>query len=165
MNWDAIGAVGEWIGGLATIGTLFYLAHQVRASTRATRSSAYQHAVSAISDWTNIVSTDPQVSKNLSTAMADPDALDPNARAQVGLQLNSLFRNYENIFYQWREGAIGDDVWEGWREQICAIFWTKGTQSWWPTWENYCHAEFRRFLESSDSSEVKLVLWEQSRDV
>ena len=32
MNWDAIGAMGEWAGAVAVVVTLFYLAMQVRQS-------------------------------------------------------------------------------------------------------------------------------------
>ena len=35
MNWDAIGAVGEILGGLAVVATLFYVARQIRDHTRA----------------------------------------------------------------------------------------------------------------------------------
>ena len=149
MNWDAIGATGEWIGALATIGTLFYLASQVRQNTKASRSSAYQAASSAISSWSQSMSSDPVLTENLFVAVNDPDAIDDASRNQVGMQLNGLFRNYENLFYQWREGAIGDDVWEGWRAQATSIFWSPGVQRWWPTWRTFCHAEFREFLEQS----------------
>jgi hypothetical protein len=120
MNWDAIGATGEWVGGLATIGTLFYLAYQVRENTRTARSSAYQAAAAAISAWTTQVSSDAVLMNNLKDGFAQPDVLDDNVRAQVGMQFNGLFRNYENIFYQWREGAISDGVWEGCRDGSAA---------------------------------------------
>jgi hypothetical protein len=158
MNWDAIGATGEWIGGLATIGTLFYLAYQVRQNTRTARSSAYQAAAAAISTWTTHVSSDAVLMNNLSDGFNQPDALDDSVRPQVGMQFNALFRNYENIFYQWREGAISDDVWEGWSRQICGAFWTPGVQLWWPTWQLYCHADFRTFLENSNAPETGIRL-------
>ena len=40
MNWDAIGATGEWAGALAVVTSLIYLAIQVRQSNRQTQSSA-----------------------------------------------------------------------------------------------------------------------------
>ena len=160
MNWDAIGAVGEWVGGLATIGTLFYLAHQVRESTRTARSSAYQSAASSISEWTNLVSSNSAIANNMTTALMEPDALDDATRAQVGMLFNSLFRNYENIFYQWREGAISDGVWEGWSHQIRGVFWAAGPQSWWPVWRLQCHADFRSFLESSTAPEEEIRVWD-----
>jgi hypothetical protein len=33
MNWEMIGATGEWAGSLAVVVTLFYLARQIRTST------------------------------------------------------------------------------------------------------------------------------------
>ncbi len=41
MNWDAIGAVGDFVGGAAVIVTLAYLALQVRASTKESEASAF----------------------------------------------------------------------------------------------------------------------------
>ena len=37
MNWDAIGAIGEIIGAVAVVVTLFYLARQINDSTRQAR--------------------------------------------------------------------------------------------------------------------------------
>lgn len=149
----------DWrIGGLATIGTLFYLAYQIRQNTRTARSSAYQAASSAITAWSLEMSRDPVLMENFWVGMADPDALDQRTRGQVGLQIQALFRNYENIFYQWREGAITDQVWEGWSRQAQATLWTPGAQRWWLTWREHCNADFRRFLENSSPPEGELAL-------
>ena len=153
LNWDAIGALGEWVGGIATIGTLFYLAYQVRQNTKSTRSSAYQAASQSISEWTNQVAGDSDLMQNFSNALSDPGSLDDALKAQMNMQLNGLFRNYENIFYQWREGAIGDDVWKGWSAQILGVYWTPLAQLWWPNWREFCHDDFRSFLETSKPRE------------
>ena len=42
MNWDAIGAVAEAIGGLGVILTLFYLALQIRGSNRVAKAQSRQ---------------------------------------------------------------------------------------------------------------------------
>ena len=45
MNWEAIGAVGEILGALAVVGTLAYLATQVRyAKATATDSNRLERA-------------------------------------------------------------------------------------------------------------------------
>jgi hypothetical protein len=156
VNWDAVGASGEWIGGLATIGTLFYLANQVRQSTRAARSSTYQAASAAITEWSLAMSSNPAQTDNFFAAVQDPDAVDDATRSQIGLQLNGLFRNYENLFYQWRQGAISNEVWDGWSRQMCALFWSPGVQRWWPIWRMYCQADFAAFLEGSTPQDGSL---------
>jgi len=40
MNWDAIGATGEWAGAIAVVATLGYLAVQIRQNASSMRSSA-----------------------------------------------------------------------------------------------------------------------------
>jgi len=40
MNWDAIGAIGDFVGGVGVIVTLGYLAVQIRSSTKALRGQA-----------------------------------------------------------------------------------------------------------------------------
>jgi hypothetical protein len=47
MNWEAIGAMGEILGALTVIGTLFYLALQIRQNSQAlTRANDYAQASS-----------------------------------------------------------------------------------------------------------------------
>ena len=40
LNWEIIGATGEWAGALAVVVTLFYLARQIRQNTKATKTGA-----------------------------------------------------------------------------------------------------------------------------
>ncbi len=42
MNWTAIGAIGELVGGVAVIGTLVYLAMQIRQNTKMNASAIRQ---------------------------------------------------------------------------------------------------------------------------
>ena len=47
MNWEAIGAIGEIVGAIAVIATLFYLSIQIRQNaTATTRSNEYAQAAS-----------------------------------------------------------------------------------------------------------------------
>ena len=45
MNWEAIGAIGEILGAAGVIGTLAYLAVQIRRNTNTIRAQAF-HSVS-----------------------------------------------------------------------------------------------------------------------
>jgi len=42
MNWDAIGAVGETVGAIGVIGSLIYLALQIRKSDQSARAESMQ---------------------------------------------------------------------------------------------------------------------------
>jgi hypothetical protein len=78
---------------------------------------------------------------------------------QLSLTLISLFRNYENIFYQYQQNMIEDDVFQGWRSSMTRTFWALGVQLWWQTWREDCTPDFRDFLEASSprSPNARLV--------
>ena len=59
MNWDAIGAVAELLGGIATIATLAYLAVQIRQATAATRADIRQSMADAQIQYLNSRAIDP----------------------------------------------------------------------------------------------------------
>ena len=48
MNWDAIGAIGDFVGGVGVIVTLVYLAVQIRTNTSVLRSQAQREMSSNI---------------------------------------------------------------------------------------------------------------------
>ena len=50
MNWDAIGAMGEVIGAAGVIGSLLYLALQIRHSSKTSQDAAYRDAFTAVSN-------------------------------------------------------------------------------------------------------------------
>jgi hypothetical protein len=50
MNWEAIGAIGDFMGGVGVIVTLGYLALQIRTNTNVMRSNAQREMNSNVND-------------------------------------------------------------------------------------------------------------------
>ena len=51
MNWDAIGATGEWAGAIAVVATLGYPAVQIRQNASSMRSSTGSVQSSLAKEW------------------------------------------------------------------------------------------------------------------
>ena len=51
MNWDAIGAIAELVGAIAVVGTLFYLAIQVRHGKEATEANTQSLELHSYTAW------------------------------------------------------------------------------------------------------------------
>jgi hypothetical protein len=101
MNWDAIGAVGELIGAIAVIATLFYLAVQIRQNSRAVeRTNEFANANS-------IHETNAFYSQVFAMLAQDAELADIYDRALRHESLNSIetvrFTSFMNSYFAWLE--------------------------------------------------------------
>lgn len=58
MNWDAIGATGEWAGAAAVIATLIYLALQIRQTNNISRFSAAERLMARFDELNKMFASD-----------------------------------------------------------------------------------------------------------
>jgi hypothetical protein len=157
VNWDAVGAVAELLGALGVIATLGYLAFQIRQNTISMRSSSHQAAVTAVSDWSRAIGLDPTAAQLVQQGNLDLGALTPERRFQFMFLTTSLYRNFENIFYQHEQGAIDEAVWQGWSVRILGNYASPGIRAWWELSRLAFSASFRAFLEESPLEEGNIT--------
>ena len=60
LNWEAIGAIGEVVGGVAVIATLLYLAAQIRQNAQSVRNTASLSVNEGLAEINRRVSNDPE---------------------------------------------------------------------------------------------------------
>jgi hypothetical protein len=60
LNWEAIGAIGEVVGGVAVIATLLYLAVQIRQNAQSVRNAASLSINEGLAEINRRVSNDPE---------------------------------------------------------------------------------------------------------
>jgi hypothetical protein len=142
---DAIGNIGDFLGGLGVVVTLIYLAIQVRQNTKSTKTQSYQAAVSAASDWSRQVGIDSESCKIILAGSIDQGALSDIERVQYNLIMVSVLRNCENIHYQYINGAIDESTWIGWANRTHSFLAPEGAQAWWQNQESAFSPEFRLF--------------------
>jgi hypothetical protein len=86
--------------------------------------------------------------------MADPKKLDNDEYLQFAYLGISLFRRYENVFFQYQSGLINDDFWFGHRDNLLWFFHRPGTQAWWQERRLGFSRSFREFLENTSPEDV-----------
>lgn len=151
---EIIQIVSNIIGTIAVALTVVYLAVQVRASTKATYSQTYQTAVAALGDMAAIVGESKEKSRMYADGMADPDKLDADEYLQFAYLGISLFRKYENAYFQYRSGMIDDEFWDGHRDNLLWFFHRPGTQRWWKERRMGFSKSFREYLESTTLTDM-----------
>ncbi len=149
MNWEAFSAISSAVATLAVTMSVIYLAIQIKTSTKATNSQTYQFATQALGEMAAIVGVSKDLSRIFVHGMADPDSIDTDEYYQFSYLLISLFRRYENIFYQWQLDTIDDDFWRGHRNNLLWFFFQPGTQRWWKERRGGFSDRFRTFLDES----------------
>ena len=149
MTLQDLGNIGEFTAAIATLVTLAYLAIQIRQNTISTRTSSYQAVVAAVAEFSRELGLDGDAARIFSSGARDYDSLSSEDRTRFDFLTASLFRNYENIFYQHKEGAIDEALWAGWSWRIRATFATPGVKAWWRSWSFGYSADFVAYLESN----------------
>lgn len=154
MTLELISTLSSMIGTVAVVLTVVYLAIEVRRSTRATYAQTYQTAVAALGDMAAIVGESKEKSRLFAVGMADPDKLDRDEYLQFAYLGISLFRRYENAYFQYRSGMIDDEFWNGHRDNLLWFYHRPGTQRWWTERRLGFSSGFREFLESTSPEDM-----------
>ena len=150
---ESLGNLGDFLGGIGVLVTLFYLALQIRQNTIATKADSYQEAVAAVSEWSRHIGSDPALTRLIESGAADYDELDPTERLQFNFLMSAYFRNMENIHAKFVSGAIEPDVWDGWANRMLAILAGRGTSKWWELNESGFDPRFRSAIRNARPSE------------
>ena len=151
---EIIQIVSSVVGSVAVSLTVVYLAVQIKASTRATYSQTYQNAVAALGDMAAIVGETKEKARLYADGMADPDKLDEDEYLQFAYLGISLFRKYENAFFQYQSGMIDDKFWDGHRDNLLWFFHRPGTQRWWQERRLGFSRSFREYLQSTSPKDM-----------
>jgi len=116
MSWDAVGAIGEIVGAVAVVATLFYLTIQLRQNTEqvkqsgvATEIASYQDLIGRINDLNAMRISNPDITDLILRGQSDPEALSENERVRYGTWVLSLLRHGDMAYFLHERGAIDRD--------------------------------------------------------
>jgi hypothetical protein len=144
MTFENLGNIGELIGGIAVVVSLFYLAIQIRRNTRSTRSAAFQSLVAAANQFNITIGQDPQVAAVFRRGLQGTGALSEDEQVQFIFLLTAFFRNLENMYAHRFEVA-----WEAKRRSMEQMFRYPGVREW---WEHHRDGFSREFQEEIDAA-------------
>jgi hypothetical protein len=144
MNLEAMGNVGEMLGGLAVVVSLIYLAMQLRQNTNQVRSATYQSIVAAAAACNVTITQSKELARILRLGSLDTAQLDEDERVQFSFLCSQFFDIFENLFLQHLHGVIDDDFWEPRARAYLALFETEGfAQAW-----RERHVDYSRSFQS-----------------
>lgn len=147
MNWTAVAAVGEVAGAFGVIVSLIYLAAQVRANTRAEKASTYQALADASLQISLTLGSDPRVALTVTKGLAGVEVLSPAEAAQFQYLFHSLVRQLENGHFQYGNGTMDPEIWQGWTETIRGMIGSPGGRRMWASFRPRVRPSFADFID------------------
>ena len=104
MDLTQLANLGEFIGGLAVLVTLIYLAAQVRSQTRERRHATIVSLTQQYNDWMTSVSENREIAALWVRGLQDYESFDAPEVAQWGALINRFFRFTEALYLQRLDG-------------------------------------------------------------
>jgi hypothetical protein len=146
LNWEAIAAGAELLGAIGVIGSLVYLAGQVRSSGNQARQAAIQSVVNKMSTVWNQLAVEStgdlwvRGSRGISTLENETE------RVRFSAFLFSVFQPYEELYHYWRGGLVDDWTWESMSSVCQGLMGTPGFEDWWDVRGDWFSAEFQMYV-------------------
>jgi hypothetical protein len=137
MTLADLGNLGDFIGGVLVVVSLFYLAFQIRQNTRALRAASYQEAVRSVNDWAGLFAQSPDLSELFLGGVARYETLDPAKRNRFHHLLAIHLRNYSTALRLVGEGFLPAGACRAYDTFVERFMRSPALRRWWESNEGY----------------------------
>jgi len=151
MTLTELGAIGEFVGGIAVLLTLIYLAVQVRQGATSTKSSAYQSWVNAHENLFPSMQ-DEKVAKAIVDGCYDTRNLTDENNMIFINWMRRYFYMQQAQYYLYRKGVIDKELWECNLDDMMGVFRFPGVRQYWDAGaKEHFTKDFVNLLETTKS--------------
>ena len=121
MTIMELGAIGEFVGAIAVVVTLIYLAVQLRQNSKMVQMSMIQAAERGISDVVGEWSRDAETASLINRGRGSLEELSDDERARLRLLIRRMFLHMDSMHYAFKQGALPNEIWD--RESVVMRAW------------------------------------------
>jgi hypothetical protein len=147
MNWDAIGAIGEILGAIAVIGSLIFLALQVRQNNAQQKIQALMDAAANhISKYEAATASDEKA-ENFRNGLRAFSDMAINERAKFHSTMTGLVAGFVQVWRLYNEGSLIREDYEAMEGSFIGLFRCPGTQQWWAGMKHFFPADLAIFID------------------
>jgi hypothetical protein len=148
MNLNDLANLGQIIGAVAVVISLFYVASQIRQNTNAVRSATAQAVHEHFAKWYHLVAADDELAQIVAKGLRDYSSLSEQERVRFVAAFSAFLSYSQNAFLKWREGLLAQPLWRGWEFVIMNLVCAPGGKAFWKERAYLLGDEFRRFIEN-----------------
>jgi hypothetical protein len=144
MSLENLGNLGEFIGAIAVLVSVIYLALQIKQNTK---SLITQTGQAIMSQGVN-TSIDTAANERLMEILAklsDQRELTLAERMQYSIWMEGVVTNYSQIFYVHQQGSLDDNLLEAAESRLEKILSKPGALEWWSD----CRSDFTQEFQDA----------------
>jgi len=154
MDIETLGNLGEFIGSLAVLVTLVYLAIQTRQTVTIARQTSLSDILERRQELMNLLMDRDFIEVWGKGCTQQPlDALDAQRFTSFAV---SFLSHVQDVYIQFKAGLIDEEVWEAERKLMAVSFSQPGFLDWWAHGQQFVTAEFARVIEKSPTTNFVL---------
>jgi hypothetical protein len=112
LDINTLAAWGEFIGGVAVVVSLIYLASQIRQNSKLLRASTASATIAAFNDASGLMAQDSEFARIFWDGMLDRSSLAEADRRRFDPLAAMLFNQWNQEHQFFGDGIIGPAVWE-----------------------------------------------------
>jgi hypothetical protein len=147
-----LGNYGEFVGAIAIVATLIYLAVQLKQNTATVRANAYQEW-SASNVAINLAVSNPDQSRIMVAGNRASTNLTDETFIAFGMTNMAIMQMAQSTDYLYRLGLLDRELWEAEMNRVAGILGAPGVRQWWDAGgRTQLTPRFAELLESTQSS-------------
>ena len=133
MTLQDLAAIGEFVGGLAVLITLIYLAIELRSNTKTLKAEANNTTYLDWSEFNTMMSQHPD--KEVLVRAFNPqesfENFDPAEQFTVACVARTMVQKFSAAFFQHKAGILGAENWTSYMTYCKSVFTLPVFAAWW----------------------------------
>ena len=147
LDITTLAAWGEFLGGIAVVASLIYLASQIRQNSRLLEASIADTRLKSQTEGTTLMVQDAEVSRIFWDGIADRSSLSEADRRRFDPLVSMWFTGHRENYKFYRDEMISRETWDGYEQAMRWQLQQPGMREWWREWNRVLPREFRDFVE------------------
>ncbi len=148
LDINTLAAWGEFIGGIAVVVSLIYLASQIRQNSRLLRSSTSAVTMEANNAISRLIAEDPEAARVFWAGLADRSSLSDSDRQRFDPMVSMVLGALDQEFDFFQDRMMSERIWRKRKRSTIWMMQQHGMQQWWSDWSRALYEpEFCDFVD------------------
>lgn len=152
MSIQDLGSIGEFVGAIAVVLSLLYLATQIRQNTQATRASSYEDVAQGVRAFMALIAEDDELAQLYLRGAAQSQPLAPQEQLRFEMLLGHFFANFDMAVDLYRRRMIDGKMMTPYTRFAGSLLVQPGVAEWWKTAQHFFSEDLRAHIETSEDA-------------